>query len=199
MTVRHKKDYLIHPYKIFLALVIGGITAAFLGMSIAYLYSRIQNGGNAIQLPVLFYLNAFILLGCSYAFILAKRAFQRDNTIIYKRQLILTIGLTLLFLFLQFIAWKQLQVMSIPLQHSTTASYLYVISGLHLLHVIAGLPFLFHFYWKAHLDFKDPVRTLIYFSDPDRKMKLNLLTIYWHFLDALWLYLLLFFAINYWI
>ena len=36
----------------------------------------------------------------------------------------------------------------------------------------------------------------LYFSDPEKKVRLDLLTIYWHFLDILWIYLVFFFAIN---
>jgi cytochrome c oxidase subunit 3 len=38
---------------------------------------------------------------------------------------------------------------------------------------------------------------LIYFSDDEKKLNLKLLNTYWHFLDILWLYLIIFFAINY--
>jgi cytochrome c oxidase subunit 3 len=77
-----------------------------------------------------------------------------------------------------------------------SAGYLYVISGLHFLHVIAGLPFLGIFLWKAYKKMVDPVSVLVYFSDPEKRLKLRLLTIYWHFLDGLWIYLVLFFYIN---
>ena len=44
---------------------------------------------------------------------------------------------------------------------------------------------------------KEPVSVLVYFSDPEKRLKLRLLTIYWHFLDGLWIYLVLFFWVNY--
>jgi cytochrome c oxidase subunit 3 len=36
-------------------------------------------------------------------------------------------------------------------------------------------------------------RLVYFFSDPDKKMKLEMLSTYWHFLDALWIFLVLFF------
>lgn len=69
----------------------------------------------------------------------------------------------------------------------------------HLVHVIAGLPFLIAFYHTARKRMVDPVTVLLYFSDPEKRLKLRLLTIYWHFLDFLWLYLVVFLAINYFI
>jgi cytochrome c oxidase subunit 3 len=74
--------------------------------------------------------------------------------------------------------------------------YLYAISGLHFAHVVAGLPFLLLFIITAYRRMKEPVSVLIYFSDPNKLMRLELLTIYWHFLDILWLVLVGFFIVN---
>ena len=63
-------------------------------------------------------------------------------------------------------------------------------------HVLGGLPFLVQFYLAARKRMIDPVTVLIYFSDPQKQLRLKLLTRYWHFLDGLWIYLVLFFLIN---
>ena len=46
---------------------------------------------------------------------------------------------------------------------------------------------------------KEPVTVLVYFSDPEKRLRLRLLTIYWHFLDGLWIFLVLFLLANYFI
>ena len=92
--------------------------------------------------------------------------------------------------------WQQLVNQNIFLASNNMASYLYLISGLHFLHVIAGLPFLILFYVVARKRMKEPVSVLVYFSDPEKRLKLRLLTRYWHYLDGLWIYLVLFFLIN---
>jgi cytochrome c oxidase subunit 3 len=66
----------------------------------------------------------------------------------------------------------------------------------HLAHVVAGLPVLIRFYVIAKKRMIDPVTVLVYFSDPEKRLKLRLLTVYWHFLDVLWIYLVVFFGIN---
>lgn len=115
----------------------------------------------------------------------------------FKVALWLTLLLTIFFLIMQIQAWHQLYAANISLTSSTLASYMYLISGLHFLHLVAGIPFLVYFIYSSHMRMKDPVTVLIYFSDPDKKRELNLLNIYWHFLDGLWIYLILFFLINY--
>ena len=100
---------------------------------------------------------------------------------------------------LQLVAWWLLFRANIALNTSTTTGFLYVISFVHLAHVIAGLPFLVLFYRTARQRMVDPVTVLVYFSDPEKRLRLRLLTQYWHFLDILWVYLVVFFLINYFI
>jgi len=187
----------MHPYNIFLTLLLAGITMLFLALSAGLIYTRIEMGIPPIKMPFLFLINTMLLIGSSYTMQQANKAYLKDDTEEYIRSLIYTILLSLLFMVAQVFAWKSLFESNIELAHSTTASYLYVISGLHFAHVIAGLPFLFIFVFVAKKRMKEPVSVLVYFSDPEKLLKLKLLTRYWHFLDILWVYLVLFFYLNY--
>jgi cytochrome c oxidase subunit 3 len=126
----------------------------------------------------------------------AKRCYLNDDTTGYQRNLQYTLLHSLLFIGLQTVAWVLLFRSNIALNSSTTAAYLYVISFVHLAHVVAGLPFLYLFYRAAKKHMVDPVTVLVYFSDPEKRLRLRLLTLYWHFLDILWVYLVIFFTIN---
>lgn len=190
------REYLIHPLYILITLVLGSITALFLGFTVAYVYSRVQNGQAPVDIPVLFYANTIILLATSYIWILIKRAYETDQTRRYKLLLWITLSLSVVFLFAQILAWQQMLDMNIGLTTSTLASYLYVISAIHFLHVIGGLPFLVFFIKDARERLVEPASVLVYLSDPDKKRRITVLSIYWHFLDALWIYLILFFFIN---
>ncbi|RMF25339.1 MAG: cytochrome c oxidase subunit III, partial [Bacteroidetes bacterium] len=106
------------------------------------------------------------------------------------------LGLSLAFLVLQFFAWRSLFAQNVFINTDNSASYLYLLSGLHFLHVVGGLPFLIWFWRQARKRLREPVSELVYFSDPDKRLKLRLLTLYWHFLDGLWIYLVLFFWVN---
>lgn len=194
--MKAKNYYIVHPHYIILFLLLASISALFLGFTGAYLYNRIQQNVPPVQIPTLFYYNTLLLIACSYALIKAKKFYLDDDTEKYKTALLTTIILTLIFLGGQTLAWNQLLEVNIGLTHSTMASYLFLISGLHFAHVILGIPFLIYFYIIAVTKMKTPISVLIYFSDPDRQRSLNLLNIYWHFLDGLWIYLILFFIIN---
>lgn len=190
------ESFTFHPYNILLILVLMGVTALFLAFSVAFIYSRVQNGLPPIQLPSLFYFNTLILLASSATMVWAKRCYLADDTKNYQNALIATIVLSVIFMIAQFFAWRSLFQQEIYIHTSNASGYLYLISGMHFMHVIAGLPFLGLFLWTARKQMKEPVSVLVYFSDPEKRLKLRLLTIYWHFLDALWIYLVLFFLVN---
>lgn len=197
MTI--ERNYLIHPLYILITLVMGSVTALFLGFTAAYIYSRVQNGLPPVQIPVLFYANTVFLLATSWALISTKKAYEEDNTAKYKFLLWMALLLSVVFLFAQILAWIQLRQMNISLTSSPLASYLYVISGIHFIHLVAGIPFLVYFIADARKRLVEPASVLLYLSDPDKKRKLRVLSIYWHFLDILWIYLVLFFLVNFWV
>lgn len=180
-----------------MTLVLFAVTALFLGFSGAYLYNRVQQGLQPVSIPSLFYYNSILLLGSSFTLWKASNSYKEDHTQNFRLYLSLTLVLTIGFLIAQFFAWQQMLQDNIGITHSTMASYLYLISGLHFAHVIAGIPFLIYFLIEAYRKMKSPVTVLLYFSDPAKKRVLNLLNIYWHFLDGLWIYLIVFFLANY--
>lgn len=190
-------NFTFHPNNVLLFLTLFGLTALFLSMSLAFVYSRIHNGQPPVRLPNIFFLNTLILIGSSATMLWAKRSYLQDNTQNYQRALVATMLLSIIFMIAQYIGWYTLFTNNISITSSNSASYLYVISALHFAHVIAGLPFLGIFLWRARKEMKEPVTVLVYFSDPEKRLRLRLLTIYWHFLDGLWIYLVLFFWINY--
>lgn len=189
-------NFAFHPKNIYLALLLFSLSMLFLAMTAAFVYTRVQSNLPPIRLPLLFLLNTLILLGSSYTMISAKRAYLADNTKRYQDMLKYTLYLSLFFMVMQCIAWYQLFSQQIYINSDNSAGYLYVISALHFAHVIGGLPFLGLFLYRARKYMQEPVSVLVYFSDPDKRLNLRLLTIYWHFLDALWIYLIIFFLVN---
>ncbi len=192
-----ERSLMFHPYNILMVLSVVSLSILFLSLTAAFTYNRIKTNLPPIQLPWIFLVNTLILIGTSFTILWAKRSYLADNTRNYQNALTVTIVLSLVFLAAQIVGWRQLFQQDIFINTSNYAGYLYVISGLHFFHVLAGLPFLGLFLFTAYKRMKDPVSVMVYFSDPEKRLKLRLLTIYWHFLDALWIYLVLFFWINY--
>lgn len=191
------ESFTFHPYNVLLTLLLFGISALFLSLSAAFIYTRVQNDLPPLKLPNIFILNTLILIASSGCMVWANKSYKEDKTADYQKALVATIVLSLLFMAAQFYGWRLLFRQDIFIHSDNSASYLYVISGLHFAHIIAGLPFLFGFLRNAYLHMKEPVSVLVYFSDPEKRLRLRLLTKYWHFLDGLWIYLVVFFWLNY--
>jgi cytochrome c oxidase subunit III len=193
-----------HPYSIMMYLLLAGLTMLFVALSGAYIYTRVQSGETPIKVPFLFILNTVVLYASSWTLKQAKNYYLTDDTAGYKRSLLFTVLLTLAFMGLQYLGWEFLKTENPNLfaksdKPSNMPAYIYVISVIHFLHIIGGLPFFLLFLWKAQTQLKDPVTVLVYFTDPLKQLYLRLLTLYWNFLDYLWIYLMVFFWANYFI
>jgi len=192
----HEGPSPFHPMNVIMILTLVGIAVLFLAFSGAFIYSRMQAELPPVDVPWMFAVNSLVLLGSSYTIGLATKAFKTDDTEAYKRALLWTMGLSTVFLVLQIIAWQTMFAQNIFPSTDNSAGYLYVLSGLHFAHVIAGLPFIAGFFLVARKRMREPVSVLVYFSDPEKRLKLKMLTMYWHFMDALWIYLVVFLLIN---
>jgi len=182
--------------KIGLFLLLISLSMLFIAFSIGYVFTRNQIGSDGVYLPPIFILNSFILFASSWSIHNANKAYKADDTEGYQKALTLTLMLTILFMGAQVVAWFYFRETLIGDNIGNGANYLYAISGLHFAHIIGGLPFLLVFLYNAYNKMREPMTVLLYFSDPLKRMRLQLLTIYWHFLDGLWIFLVLFFLIN---
>ncbi len=193
----HEEALPFHPYRILLYLLLAGITALFLATTGAYLFTRVQMHTPPLPVPMLFVINTLVLIGSSFTLNWANNCYAADETKRYQVALGATLGLTLLFMGLQYVGWEQLQpFLHAPSTDRNSVNYIYAISILHFIHIVGGLPFMLLFLATAVLRMREPVSVLVYFSDPAKLMKLRLLTTYWHYLDILWIYLVVFFLLN---
>ena len=194
---RHERSAVGLPLeKIGLFLLLISLTMLFFAFSLGYVFTRTQSGAEGVYLPPIFILNSFILLASSWAMHRANQAYKRDDTEGYQRALTLTMMLTIFFMGAQVVGWFYFREQLIGENIGNGVNYLYAISGLHFAHIVGGLPFLSMFLYNAYNKMREPMTVLLYFSDPIKRMRLQLLTIYWHFLDGLWIFLVLFFLIN---
>lgn len=182
--------------KVGLFLLLLSLTMLFMAFSIGYVFTRSQNSADGVYLPPIFIINSFILLASSYFINKANKAYKTDDTKGYQKALSITMLLTISFMGVQILGWIYFKSLLIGANIGNGANYLYAISGLHFAHILGGIPFLSIFIYNAYKKMQEPMTVLLYFSDPVKRMRLQLLTIYWHFLDGLWIFLVLFFLLN---
>ena len=191
----NERAYSVHPSSIMMALILIGITALFGALSFAYLYTRVDRSMFSIKLPWLFIVNTFFLASSSVFIQLCRKYFELkdERKILYYG--ILTLSATFLFLILQAIAWNQLLTQQLLPGSSGGHGFLYAISILHFLHVIAGIPFLIRVLFPLYIANKEGSSALYFLTD-EQKRKLKHTAWYWHFIDVMWIYLVVFFVVN---
>ena len=193
----------LHPYSIMMYLFLAGLTMIFVGLSFAYVYTRVQTGEAPIRMPYLFLVNTVVLYGSSWALKRAKTMYEADDTEGYQKSLLATVLIIFLFMILQYVGWEMLKIENPSIfrgfKNSNMSNYIYAISVVHVFHILFGLPFFLIFLYRAYTKMQDPVTVLVYFTDPVKQLELRLLSRYWHFLDYLWIYLMVFFWGNYFI
>jgi cytochrome c oxidase subunit 3 len=101
----------------------------------------------------------------------------------------LTLGFT--FITMQCMGWSQLIEAGITLSRSPAGSFVYLLSGLHMLHILGGLIFLVVIFIES-LRRTSYVDSFVYSVNPPNQLKIKLATMYWHFVDILWLCIFLF-------
>jgi cytochrome c oxidase subunit 3 len=149
----------------------------------------------SIELPWLFIVNSVVLAISSVFIQLCRKYFDKKHEVNVLRFGWLAFAATLLFLVLQIVAWNQLVSQQIVPGSTRGHGYLYAISILHFLHVLAGLPFLLRILMPMTLAKQEGNASLLFIQDTWRR-KLTHTTWYWHFIDLIWIYLVIFFFVN---
>lgn len=177
----------IHPHKFTLWVAIASIIMMFAGLTSAYIVKGSLPGWSTIEMPTLFYYSTAVMLLSSVSVQIALKAFKERNMPQYRRLITVTAILGIAFVVMQILAFMQLWDRGLTLQGSAGAGqFLYIIFGLHALHVIGGVVALLAMFIKA---FSSKMRNY----DP---VSIELASTYWHFVDFLWIYLFIFFIMS---
>ncbi|MBY5951585.1 cytochrome c oxidase subunit 3 [Algoriphagus marincola] len=187
----------MHPYETLLYLGMFGSGLIFLFLTVAFLFSGLdQLGGMNKKIPVSFLISTFLLVSSGYTATRIRIYFQEENAEKVIRALGITLLLGLLFTGLQITGWKELESMGIDFQGIPSGSFLYVLSGIHIFHLLGAMIFALILWAQLRNRKNDEVKRLILFTNPFEKMRLRLFTVYWQFMDGIWLILFLLFAVS---
>jgi cytochrome c oxidase subunit 3 len=157
----------------------------FAGLTSAFIVKSNQANWKTITMPKVFWVSTAAIILSSLSIQMALRSFKLREMKQYRLLISLTLFLGVAFLFLQWQGFQQLWAQHITFKGSGAGQFLYVIFGLHALHVIGGIIVLSIMFLKGFLG-----KVKLYSSIP-----VEVASTYWHFVDALWLYLLVFFLI----
>jgi cytochrome c oxidase subunit III len=175
----------IHPYKFTLWVAMGSIIMMFAGFTSAYIVKRNQVNWQGFDLPAIFMYSTAVILVSSITMQLAVRKFKDRRMDIYRRLLIVTALLGVVFIAMQWIGFQTLNDNGIKLVgpgSNVSGSFLAVIAGVHMAHVLGGVIALLLMFRRA-------------FSTKSRvysPVGAEVAATYWHFVDFLWIYLFIF-------
>ncbi|MEP6616912.1 MAG: cytochrome c oxidase subunit 3 [Ginsengibacter sp.] len=172
----------IHPHKFTLWVGIGSIVMMFAGLTSAYIVKRNLANWITFDLPVIFWYSTAVIIASSFTIFLSQNYFKNGEMAKYRQWITITIILGVTFVAMQVLGFVQLWSRGITLTKNVSFSFLYVIVGLHAVHVVAGVIALLVMFLKAF-----SIKRKLYSSLP-----IEMMSTYWHFVDLLWIYLLVF-------
>ncbi|TAH25605.1 MAG: heme-copper oxidase subunit III [Cytophagales bacterium] len=179
----------MHPKKFALWLFICTVIMIFGALTSAFIVRKADGNWLEFELPVLLWVNTIIILFSSATLQWSYFSAKRDNINNLKIGIAITFFLGILFVIGQFYAWKELVSMGVYFGGSSSnpsGSFIYVLTGLHALHLVSGIIFLL-FVLVASFQYKVHSKNMV---------RIEMCATYWHFLDFLWIYLFGFLILN---
>jgi cytochrome c oxidase subunit 3 len=139
-------------------------------------------------MPSFVYASTALIVISSLTFLRAKASLRHAEEAGYRLWLTVTLLLGLCFLATQVLAWRQLVREGVYLASNPHSAFFYVLTGLHAVHLVGGILALAYLHWFVRRA-EGPE------ADLKRRALTDVVGIYWHFMDVLWvfLFLLLFF------
>jgi cytochrome c oxidase subunit 3 len=183
--LRAVEDYSPPPSSTGIWVVLFAITMTFAAFTSALV---VRKGSSLdwrhLTLPSILYFNTLLLVTSSVTLELSRRRVAtfmgglKSQVANPARWLYVTLFLGLLFVAGQYVAWLQLSAAGLYLATNPSSSFFYVLTAAHALHVLGGLGGLIYVIGKLR-------KSVL------RRSALDAASRYWHFMDVLWLYLLL--------
>jgi cytochrome c oxidase subunit III len=142
---------------------IAAILMLFVGLTSAYVVRRgLDPNWASIPIPGVAFVNAVLLMASSFTLEVGRRSPSA------RRWLLATCMLGLAFATGQLTLWRQLAAEGLYLDTNAHASFIYLLTALHGLHLLGGMVVV----------------------NCRSRVDLTVVAIYWHFLGGLWIYLL---------
>jgi cytochrome c oxidase subunit III len=173
-------------YRIGMWVALASIAMMFTSLSSAYIVrSATANDWFPLAIPRAMFASTVMILISSVTIELARRKLKQSFQDAYSRYLLLTALFGFGFLASQLIAWRQLAAQGIYVASHPHSSFFYLLTGAHAVHLLGGLLALGFLWLRSQRQLDEPGAVA------KRQGSADAVTIYWHFMDGLWIYLFL--------
>jgi len=178
----------IHPFKMINYLIIS--VSCILFAVVSFFFIRFLavdlKGDFSFAAPKFFIISAIILIVSTHFTSRMVRAYEADAISDLRRLISFTMISGLVFFLSQSLGW--MEILKLELIHETEgiSNYLFLISGFHVIYVIAGVVMSAVLFYKYMLIENDPVKTLITTTNPNEKVRLEIFRTFWNFTVYSW-------------
>ncbi|GGI22467.1 heme-copper oxidase subunit III [Pedobacter mendelii] len=175
------KKFIVWLFVVSSTIMFGGFTSYYL------VFAASKGKGHGLVLPDAFIYSTLLIIASSVTLTLASRALKKLNFGLQRKMLWLTVILAFAFGFMQFVAWgSMVKTGATMVGNNAAISFIYVVPLMHLFHIIAGLGFITSSLSGSYKNI--PLAK--------NKFRMEITSIFWHFIDILWIYLYVFLLLN---
>ncbi len=161
-----------------IAIGIVSVLMFFMALASAFLLRKRGSDWVPVHIPALIWVNTVVLLVSSGTLELARKKLADQDLAGFRRFWLVTTILGVAFLLGQVVAWRILVNEGIYLASNPASSFFYIFTGAHALHLLGGVAALIYVA-RRNYDAAKITRTVA----------AEVTSYYWHFMDALWLFL----------
>lgn len=171
-------------YRIGMWVALASILMMFTALSSAYIVRAASSTDwQPLKMPRILLLSTALIILSSGTLEAARRKWQDTANNSPRRWLLLTVGLGIGFLVSQLLAWRQLVGQGVYVTSNPHSSFFYLLTAAHGVHLLGGLTAL------AYLLLRRRARREDESAIAKSQAGADAVTLYWHFMDFLWLYL----------
>jgi cytochrome c oxidase subunit III len=181
-------DFRFSParYRIGVWVAMGSILMLFVALTSAYIVrSAAAPDWHAFTMPRVLWLSTSLLIVSSITIEIARRSLKQQRDHLYTRWLINTLVLGVGFVASQLFAWRQLAKQGVYLATNPYNSFFYLFTAAHGVHLLGGLMAL------TFLVIRTRQKRETLEGELRRVGAADAVSLYWHFMDALWIALFL--------
>src|SRR5687768_5990471 len=176
-------------YRIGMWVAMAGILMMFTALTSAYIVrSASANDWLPLSMPRILLLSTALMVISSGTLETARRKLRdAGNTTgkAHRSWLLLTVALGFAFVVSQLLAWRQLVGQGVYVSSNPHSSFFYLLTATHGVHLLGGLAALVYLLLRTRLSREDELAVV------KRQAAADAVTLYWHFMDVLWIYLFL--------
>ncbi|MGB7925519.1 MAG: cytochrome c oxidase subunit 3 [Pyrinomonadaceae bacterium] len=178
-----------HKARIAMWVALCSILMLFTALASAYIFLVAgKEGLRPVRMPPLLWLSTALIIASSLTLKRAIRSLKQGSERGYSRWLLLTVALGLSFLGSQLFVWRQLVAQGVYLAGNPHSTFFYLLTGIHGAHLLGGIVALDYLLLRARRRNRTVATRE---TDARRRTAADVIALYWHFMDGLWVSLFL--------